>query len=265
MHHDDRSEPTCMVCKLVDDVHDITSTGNLVPLRPRIVLNRGCWNPRFRNPAQQDASEAWNSLLATLVLVDIERLEASGLLVQPRSTSFWSYCGGSQTVTIHCRSCNSRSHLEEPLAELELLVQKQYELSSLDEAMLHHLGEGHVEGVHESCMAVDARWKETTLSTPPRLLSITLKRWERISELKVFSKVGRHISFPVVWPLTYQHTYYLRGVVEHTGEDNAGHYVSYVRCLSNDWYFCDDFVSPRRCSEEDVMRAQAYLLIDERA
>ena len=62
VHHDGSSEPTCMVCKLIDDVHDLTSTGSMVPLRPRIVLSRACWNPRFRNAGQQDASEAWTSL-----------------------------------------------------------------------------------------------------------------------------------------------------------------------------------------------------------
>ena len=79
VHHDGRRESTCIVCKLVDDVHDLTSTSSVEPLRPRIVLNRTYWNPRFGNNGQQDESEAWTSLLNTLDQVDDERLQALAL------------------------------------------------------------------------------------------------------------------------------------------------------------------------------------------
>jgi len=248
-----------MVCKLIDDVHDLTSTSSVVPLRPRIVLSRACWNPSFGNAGQQDVSEAWTSLLNTLDMVDIKRLEALAVRVKSHSTPYYYCCGGRQTVSLHCRSCNSKSNLEEPMAELELQLQKPYELNSLDEAMLYHLGAEHIEGMHQACMEINCLWKTTTLSSPPRVLSITLKRWDDDCE-----KIHRHISFPAVWPLTHQHTYFLRGVVEHRGHAGDGHYISYVRCLSNDWYFCNDFVIPQRCSLEDALNAQAYMLIYER-
>ena len=88
VHHDGQSEPTCMVCKLVDDINDITSTCSDTPLRPRIVLSRACWNPRFRNACQQDASEVWRSLLNTLDLVDVHRLEDLQLRVRQRLVLF---------------------------------------------------------------------------------------------------------------------------------------------------------------------------------
>ena len=146
------------------------------------------------------------------------------------------------------------------MAQLELQLQKPYELNSLDEAMLHHMGEERIEGTHEACMAINCQWKTTTLTSPPLVLSITLKRWDGDLE-----KIHRHISFPVEWPLTQQHKYYLRGVVEHRGNSSGGHYVSYVRCFSNYWYFCDDFFTPQLCSLEDALNAQAYMLIYERA
>ena len=260
VHHDGGSEPTCIVCKLIDDINDLTATGNMQPLRPRIVLSRASWNPAFANVSQQDASEGWMSLLNALDTVDVRRLEALELHVKPRSTPFWYLCGGSQTISLHCRSCNSVSHLVEPLAALELQLQKPYELNSLDEAMLYHLGEEHIEGTHEACMAMNCLWKTTTLSSPPFVLSITLKRWDNNWE-----KIQRHISFPAVWPLTHEHIYTLRGVVEHRGDAGVGHYVSYIRCLADDWHFCNDFVPPWRCSLEDVLQAQAYMLIYERA
>ena len=34
--------------------------------------------------------------------------------------------------------------------------------------------------------------------------------------------------------------------MEHRGNSGGGHYVSYVRCFSNYWYFCDDFFTPQR-------------------
>ena len=108
------------------------------PLRPRIVLSRASWNPAFANAGQQDASEAWISLLNTLDTVDVRRLEELELPVKSRSTPFWYCCGGSQTISLRCQSCHSCLDLEEALAELELELQSAHELHSLEEALEIH-------------------------------------------------------------------------------------------------------------------------------
>ena len=59
--------------------------------------------------------------------------------------------------------------------------------------------------------------------------------------------------------------YHLRGVIEHHGgTTNSGHYTSYVRAANNLWYYCNDEASPQRVATEEVLKAQAYVLIYER-
>ena len=58
--------------------------------------------------------------------------------------------------------------------------------------------------------------------------------------------------------------YHLRGVIQHHGpEANGGHYTSYVRASDNFWYHCDDNHSPQRVPVEQMLAAEAYVLIYE--
>ena len=64
--------------------------------------------------------------------------------------------------------------------------------------------------------------------------------------------------------LTSAHAYSLRAVLEHNGE-SSGHYVSYVRCLQDIWYLCDDRMQPKAGSPATVLQVHAYMFVYERA
>ena len=58
--------------------------------------------------------------------------------------------------------------------------------------------------------------------------------------------------------------HHLRGIVEHHGPAGFGHYTSYVRDQSNQWYHCDDTLPPASRNVAQVMTAQPHILVYER-
>jgi len=51
--------------------------------------------------------------------------------------------------------------------------------------------------------------------------------------------------------------YELKGIVEHSGTLNGGHYVSYVK-KNNKWFYISDS-SYQETTESNVLRAEAYM------
>ncbi len=66
------------------------------------------------------------------------------------------------------------------------------------------------------------------------------------------------LPFPVPGP-----RYRLRAVVVHLGDAGVGHYVAFVRCHDEEWYYCDDFRPPEAVSVDRVLSSEAYLLFYE--
>ena len=67
-------------------------------------------------------------------------------------------------------------------------------------------------------------------------------------------KIDTHVEYGMTFrPAPDAHVYRLIGVVEHLGDAGAGHYLAYVRGPEGSWYLCDDWVSPRRISQEHVL------------
>lgn len=115
--------------------------------------------------------------------------------------------------------------------------------------------------------------KQFLLKSAPLYICIHLKRFQQIG-LRL-QKDDRNIVFPFVLDLSKfmantssngsSNIYDLYAVVVHQGGIGSGHYVSYVKVLSNDlstthgWYFTSDsHVSA--VDESTVQKAQAFLL-----
>jgi len=97
----------------------------------------------------------------------------------------------------------------------------------------------------------------------PPVLLLHLKRFSATG-----SKLPRPVTFPEVLDVREfctrpepNSTYVLNGVAVHEGPTATyGHYVSFCRARNKAWCYCDDDVV-RICSIDQVLRAQAYILV----
>jgi ubiquitin carboxyl-terminal hydrolase 22/27/51 len=60
-------------------------------------------------------------------------------------------------------------------------------------------------------------------------------------------------------PLSNENTYFLFAVVNHHGTLETGHYTSFVRHNTHEWFKCDDHIISK-ASVNDVMQSEGYLL-----
>ena len=115
-------------------------------------------------------------------------------------------------------------------------------------------------------MCIRDSYKTTELQEPlPPLLLVQVKRWAANERNDAMEKDTRTLEFDERLPVRDGVTYWLRSVIVHSGEDNAGHYTAYVRTGDGGWYFYDDRHLPRLLEEgfATVAAAQAYLLMYE--
>ena len=98
------------------------------------------------------------------------------------------------------------------------------------------------------------------------LLVVHVKRWVKDPLLNTRVKDDRDLDVEERLPVRPGVTYWLRSVVVHSGEDNAGHYIAYVRTSSGAWVLYDDAHSPRVPPEgfSRVAACQAYILFYEK-
>ena len=95
------------------------------------------------------------------------------------------------------------------------------------------------------------------------MLLLHFKRWEVISYVpfqreKIYTKVGFETLLPVAPDVP---PYHLRAVVVHHGDAGGGHYNCFVRAADHNWYRCDDETQPCQVSVQQVLSAEAYMLM----
>jgi ubiquitin C-terminal hydrolase len=123
------------------------------------------------------------------------------------------------------------------------------------------LGKGN-EWMCDGCKKKVVATKQMTISTPPAVLVLHLKR---VSFMNAFSKVKKHISFDKNLVLPCSHPkrkvpYELFGVVVHTGGSvSSGHYIALVRSANGQWLQMND-ESVSHISAPDILKQQAYIL-----
>lgn len=120
--------------------------------------------------------------------------------------------------------------------------------------------------------------KRILFATLPRVLTCHLKRFAQTTRGR-FHKLDAHVSFPLELDMApfvvsrqrgdgaidrvRETLYRLSGVVVHSGGMSGGHYVAYVRDITDDWFLISD-TSVSHATEAQVLRCQAYLLFYER-
>ncbi|RNF26262.1 ubiquitin hydrolase [Trypanosoma conorhini] len=151
--------------------------------------------------------------------------------------------GGVMRSKCVCSRCKKESLTFDPFLDLSLPMMQSAKEAMTIEAALKANFDDVEEKLRGGNQLLCARCKG--LRDGKR--SLKIKQWPKILvlHLKRFSDTGRKNSGPVVFPelfTTHDYTpqYQLYGVVCHSGSEHWGHYTSYVRTLSGQWYHCND-------------------------
>jgi ubiquitin C-terminal hydrolase len=260
----------CCLCYLAGDIRRLTTSVVNEHFTPRYIENRARWNPLFAGVEQQDASEAYITLLQACAKVDEDVLkvlakefkeanEPSAKLATP----FWWIFGGVLRVDTHCSGCSTTSRRFEVFSNLQLAIPDE-ERPSVESALAQYtrLEQLPLDDRCElsACGVFGRRSRTESVFRWPLVLTLGIRR--QGADLQ---KISRHISFQLTLAVTGDITYDLRGVVIHHGSSiRAGHYTAYVCSLDGHWFHCNDAMQPQRLTVAQVISVQAYLLVYEK-
>jgi uncharacterized UBP type Zn finger protein len=257
----------CPLCLIAEDMQAICDSPGRLSYTPAIVKSRGSWSHGdFANFQQHDATQAITTLFDAL---DEGHLQFVPARIR---TPMWDVMGIESTQRLICYECGCQSPksrkdnslaLEVPpgMSRAEELLQKYWgeqELKDGDDPYRCPAEAPCADGSVVKNFLDATRW--------PPVLFLSFKRWKYSAQTGTLQKLGE--GFEVTFETVLQvhecnHFYQLRGVIEHHGSAGGGHYTSYVRSYDNYWYFCDDDQNPKRASIQDVLGAQAYVLVYE--
>ena len=168
--------------------------------------------------------------------------------------------------TLTCSYCPYVSEKREIFHCLALAVPN--DASTLQQVLSDHWRPQHFvddgDFCHE-CGALKSQKQSVRLDRWPCILLIHLKRWTVTNRFPYeHKKNDTLVSFQHCMSVPgKEYPYHLRAVIVHEGQAGGGHYTAFVKSVDNSWYYCDDFVSPRRVLIEDVLAANAYMLFYE--
>ncbi|CDW56711.1 ubiquitin carboxyl terminal hydrolase 46 [Trichuris trichiura] len=191
---------------------------------------------------------------------------------------------GTCRSDVVCDFCCGVSSKLEPFYNISLEVCDSPGSISLTDCLDRYTMPETLDGpsqIHCSrCNCLRRGRKQLTLNQLPAVVCFHLKRVQH--KLSSQSKIRRFVSFPEnldMFPyMTKQrsalravetqagncsveqlHRYLLYGVVNHSGQTDSGHYISYLRRLTNQWLRCNDnMITVVR--KETVMNCEAYML-----
>ena len=267
----------CMLCALAADIRVLTTAQSGVPFPPRVMQRRGEWNRAFANRAQQDAHEAFVTLLQYCDRIDVAALrmhadcrtmseEDYNISSHAYSTPFWQTFGNLQLVNTSCTACNymSVSYERAHALALDLSPSPGDNVSTL---LRTYLAPEALDA-HFRCDSCGERGhgvKQNRVLYWPPVLAVSLKRFTFDPTTLTPQKIMYHVRFDMTLHGFSDTPYQLRALIEHRGETlRSGHYVAYVRTDAGDWYLCNDSASRELLVENDVLQRRAYMLIYER-
>ena len=269
--------PRCPLCMLARDMEHLARTGTQLAHTPEVLIHRRTWNPNFNNTNQQDAHEAFQTLLGSCDDVDAsamyalpacrnmtpEEFQASAYrATTPHNQIF----GNLQLVRTKCTACNIASVQYERAHAHDLSLAKE-EHSTLDVLFADHFGADALDASFRcgSCNTCGQGEKSTEVLHWPPVLAISFKRFVFDRRTRSMEKINRPIGYPLLFPIRAGVTYHLRAVVVHSGTARIGHYTAYVRGDGDRWFYCNDTAVPRRIANPmEVVQQQAYMLFYER-
>lgn len=168
--------------------------------------------------------------------------------------------GGTEVSRLKCSQCHVETEQEAQTIGISLSLDSK-SVNSLKRALQNYFVEERIESPCESCGARE-RTKRLAIGDLPSALVICLKRFSNTGH-----KVTRRITFPETLELAalsaYAHQanrpYSLYGVVSHSGSNEGGHYIAYVKNSADKWLKKNDDKTTE-VPTQDVLAQEAYLL-----
>ncbi|KAI1760921.1 ubiquitin carboxyl-terminal hydrolase [Hypoxylon sp. FL1150] len=287
--------PHCLSCAMDDMFQDFYALENTNGYTAANILS-GFWiseKKAFENlvtTKEQDAHEFFQFLAEELH-------ERNGDGKKPETGSEHScnciihqtFYGKQQSQTT-CQHCGGQTNAVESFLDLSLglenLSQKRGKKAAKNAqslTLLECLDEEYIKSDKceyrcRACQSSQQAKRDHSIKLLPNVLSIQLKRFEfkQGSRDRVASKISTKVQFPLqlnMLPyttlgrtpevkdsqeLSRSCTYDLLSVVEHVGEIDTGHYVTYSR-VGDQWFSFNDH-RVELAKKSDVLGSQAYLL-----
>ncbi|KAI0165074.1 ubiquitin carboxyl-terminal hydrolase [Hypoxylon sp. FL1284] len=287
--------PHCLSCAMDDMFQDFYALENTNGYTAANILS-GFWiseKKAFENlvtTKEQDAHEFFQFLAEELH-------ERNGDGKKPETGSEHScnciihqtFYGKLQSQTT-CQHCGGQTNAVESFLDLSLglenLSQKRGKKAAKSAASLslqecldeEYIKSDKCEYRCRACQSSQQAKRDHSIKLLPNVLSIQLKRFEfkQGSRDRVASKISTKVQFPLqlnMLPYTTlgrspdmkdsqelgrSCTYDLLSVVEHVGEIDTGHYVTFSR-VGDQWFSFNDH-QVKLAKKSDVLGSQAYLL-----
>lgn len=153
----------------------------------------------------------------------------------------------------------------EPFFMVDLPIPPKNKAPSLIECFNHYVEGETIENYYDETSSERITInKQFTFWSFPSVLVIDLKRFNAQS-----SKIQVHITFPidnldlssyVVGYTPEQYVYELYGVCNHSGSTLGGHYTSYVKTNSGEWFHYNDTSVTPVPMVESIVSTKAYVL-----
>ena len=172
------------------------------------------------------------------------------------------YFNGLITKNITCSNCNHNINKIEIFKGLEFAVNQ---IDNLTNAIENYFEPETLQDYKcENCKETTCIKKYNLLTTPKYLFIYFKKYTNRLLKINKNVKFDKYISFlPYFMKNTKKNNFYkLKGVVNHSGHINGGHYTSNVE-INKKWYNCNDTLVSE-INENNINNQLAYLLLYEK-
>lgn len=231
----------------------------------------------IRTNRQEDAHEA---LCVLLEMMQRSCLSRAGLPVTTRvdgaseSTFVHAIFGGATTTNTVCPQCKHVSPKTDSFLQLSLDLDASADRSSVNSLLERMRKVEKLDAKNlwecEKCRKKVRAERATSISKAPNVLVVHLKRFAftfvggtmRRTKLKNPVAIGGETLVLPISTGGAKETYDLFGVLIHRGASvHSGHYIAYVKCAANRfWYETDDEVVRRIKPEAVLANKDAYIL-----
>ena len=252
------------VCVAFGNMNNNASPVSLAYLKNLI----GNFYSPFKGSGQEDAHEFLIKLIELLCedlgggMEDIPQYLPDGTLTRGGSEEvpkIMEMLQGTQANTILCRSCHYASSTLETFNVLSLSPTSTNK--NVEELLKCAYGDTHIDYSCPKCGLQNSSSQKNEIKKLPLLLIIHLNRFS-ISNRGI-RKNEQYVEFPVTLKIcTHEIKYNLKGITNHYGTLNSGHYTSFCKSRGDGNCFkCDDIRVTKM--NTSIKTSAAYLLFYE--
>jgi len=254
--------------------------------------------PNFRGFAQQDSHEFLSLILdmlheefktnvEILEIVKPEKINNDNIDILNIGINFYTkFIKNNHSIIldifygiflfeIKCLNCGNCNYNFEPFNTIELDL---YNLTDINELLTKYFSPSEVDYTCSKCAnevnkGTNKAIKKQSIFLLPNKLCIQLKRFKKI-EMRGgihIQKISNQINFPLKdlkleqFYNSESFLYDLYGIVNHSGNSNGGHYISYTKNLiTGDFYEFNDSNVRQIKNIESIINPGAYLLFYEK-